>query len=49
MIFASRSAVIYHETNPATFAGYLPEALANGTYKVTPTPETVLTKGLKGI
>jgi hypothetical protein len=37
------------ETNPATFAGYLPEALANGTYKVAPAPETVPTKGLEGI
>ncbi|KAJ5770672.1 oxidoreductase [Penicillium nucicola] len=49
MIFASGGAVIYHETNPATFAGYLPEALSNGTYKVAPTPETVPTKGLEGI
>lgn len=49
MIFASGGAVIYHETNPATFAGYLPEALANGTYKVAPAPETVPTKGLEGI
>ncbi|RAL09577.1 zinc-binding alcohol dehydrogenase family protein [Aspergillus homomorphus CBS 101889] len=49
MIFASGGAVIYHETNPATFAGYLPEALAKGAYKVAPPPEVVPTKGLEGI
>ncbi|CAI7625232.1 unnamed protein product [Penicillium glandicola] len=49
MIFASGGAVIYHETNPATFAGYLPEALAEGTYQVAPAPEVVSTKGLEGI
>ncbi|EAW07072.1 zinc-binding alcohol dehydrogenase family protein [Aspergillus clavatus NRRL 1] len=43
MIFASGGAIIYHETNPATFAGYLPDALAKGIYKVVPT------KGLEGI
>ncbi|KAA8645830.1 hypothetical protein EYZ11_010710 [Aspergillus tanneri] len=49
MIFASESAVMYHETNPATFAGYLPEALAAGVYKVAPVPDVVPTKGLEGI
>ncbi|KAF7136708.1 hypothetical protein CNMCM5793_006026 [Aspergillus hiratsukae] len=49
MIFASGGAVIYHETNPATFAGYLPDALAKGVYKVAPRPEIVPTKGLNGI
>ncbi|EAU34596.1 conserved hypothetical protein [Aspergillus terreus NIH2624] len=49
MIFATGGAVIYHETSPATFAGYLPEALALGLYQVAPTPQIVSTKGLEGI
>ncbi|CAI7644692.1 unnamed protein product [Penicillium viridicatum] len=49
MIFASGGAVIYYEINKATFAGYLPEALAQGTYQVAPAPEIVSTKGLEGI
>ncbi|KAG2420667.1 hypothetical protein HFD88_000280 [Aspergillus terreus] len=49
MIFATGGAVIYHETSPATFAGYLPEALALGLYQVAPTPQIVPTKGLEGI
>ncbi|RHZ55964.1 hypothetical protein CDV55_104847 [Aspergillus turcosus] len=47
MIFASGGVVIYHETTPATFAGYLPDALAKGVYKVAPPPEIVPTKGLE--
>ncbi|CRL21532.1 Alcohol dehydrogenase superfamily, zinc-containing [Penicillium camemberti] len=49
MIFASGGAVIYYEINKATFAGYLPEALAQGTYQVAPAPEIVSTEGLEGI
>ncbi|KAL5363020.1 chaperonin 10-like protein [Aspergillus floccosus] len=49
MIFATGGAVIYHETSPASFADYLPEALAKGLYQVAPTPEIVPTKGLEGI
>ncbi|KAK9312073.1 oxidoreductase [Lipomyces starkeyi] len=49
MIFASGGAVIYHETSPATFGAFLPEALAKGLYKVAPVPEVVPTKGLEGI
>ncbi|KAJ6015839.1 hypothetical protein N7540_010430 [Penicillium herquei] len=49
MVFASGGAVIYHETSPATFASYLPEALAKGTYKVAPAPEVVPTKGVEGL
>ncbi|KAF7136801.1 hypothetical protein CNMCM5793_006319 [Aspergillus hiratsukae] len=49
MIFASGGGVIYHETTPATFAGYLPDTLAKGVYKVAPPPEVVPTKGLEGI
>ena len=49
MIFATGGAVIYHETNPATFAGYLPEALAKGLYNVAPAAHVVPTKGLEGI
>ncbi|KAL3431339.1 chaperonin 10-like protein [Aspergillus tetrazonus] len=44
MIFAGGTA-IYYETSPATFAGYLPEALAKGLYQVAPTPQIVPTKG----
>lgn len=49
MVFASGGAVIYHETNQATFAKFLPEALAKGVYKIAPSPEVVKTKGLEGI
>ncbi|KAK9484580.1 hypothetical protein V1527DRAFT_483835 [Lipomyces starkeyi] len=49
MIFASGRAVIYHETSPATFGAFLPEALAKRLYKVAPAPEVVPTKGLEGI
>ncbi|KGO41613.1 Polyketide synthase, enoylreductase [Penicillium expansum] len=49
MIFASEGVVIYHETSLATFTGYLPEALAQGTYQVAPSPEIVSTIGLEGI
>ncbi|CBF82913.1 hypothetical protein AN3339.2 [Aspergillus nidulans FGSC A4] len=48
MIFAGGTA-IYYETSSATFAGYLPEALAKGLYQVAPTPQIVPTKGLEGI
>ncbi|KAL4756886.1 zinc-binding alcohol dehydrogenase family protein [Aspergillus foveolatus] len=48
MIFAGGTA-IYYETSPATFAGYLPEALAKDLYQVAPTPQSVPTKGLEGI
>ena len=49
MIFASDGAVIYHETSPATFGEYLPDALAKGLYKVAPAPEVLPTKDLEGI
>ncbi|KAG9569125.1 hypothetical protein KCU71_g2384, partial [Aureobasidium melanogenum] len=49
MIFATGGAVIYYETNPATFGGFMAEALANGVYKVAPSPEVVKTKGVEGI
>ena len=49
MVFASGGTVIYHETSPATFRGYLPDALAKGIYKVAPKPEIVPTKGVEGI
>lgn len=39
----------FAETLPATFGGYLPEALAKGVYKIAPTPRVVNTKGLEGI
>jgi hypothetical protein len=39
----------WFETTLATFGGYLPEALANGAYKVAPPPVVVNRKGLEGI
>ena len=49
MVIATGGELIYHETSPASFGGFLPEALAMGTYKVAPEPEVVPTKGLEGI
>lgn len=39
----------WFETILATFGGYLPEALANGTYKAAPPPLVVNSRGLEGI
>lgn len=39
----------WFETTPATFGGYLPEALAGGVYKVAPVPLVVNRNGLEGI
>ena len=39
----------WFETTPATFGGFLPEALAEGTYRVAPPPLVVNRKGLEGI
>lgn len=39
----------WFETVPATFGGYLPEALARGAYQVAPPPLVVNRKGLEGI
>ncbi|CRG92380.1 Zinc-type alcohol dehydrogenase-like protein C2E1P3,01 [Talaromyces islandicus] len=39
----------WFETILATFGEYLPEALANGTYKVAPPPMVVNRRGLEGI
>ena len=39
----------WFETRLATFGGYLPEALAEGAYKVAPSPLVVNRKGLEGI
>ncbi|KAH8810748.1 chaperonin 10-like protein [Xylogone sp. PMI_703] len=39
----------WFETTPATFGGYLPEALAKGAYKVAPPPLVVKRNGLEGI
>lgn len=41
--------VCWFETTPATFGGYLPEALAKGAYKVAPPPLVVNRNGLEGI
>ncbi|KAI0469938.1 GroES-like protein [Xylariaceae sp. FL0804] len=46
---ADTSADAFVDTWPATFGGYLPEALARGTYKVAPPPQVVNRKGLEGI
>ena len=40
---------MFAETLPATFGGYLPEALARGVYKIAPLPQVVNCKGLDGI
>lgn len=48
-IYASGGTVVFHETSPATFGGFLPEALAKGIYKVAPNPQIVSRKGLEGI
>jgi hypothetical protein len=39
----------WFETTQATFGGYLPEALGNGSYKVAPPPLIVNRNGLEGI
>ncbi|KAI1179081.1 GroES-like protein [Nemania sp. FL0916] len=39
----------FAETLPATFGGYLPEALAKGVYKIAPPPRVANKKGLDGI
>lgn len=39
----------FAETLPATFGGYLPEALAKGVYKIAPPPQVVDSKGLEGV
>ncbi|KAK8075428.1 hypothetical protein PG997_010091 [Apiospora hydei] len=39
----------FAETLPATFGGYLPEALGMGIYKIAPPPQIVNRKGLDGI
>ncbi|KAK0713302.1 chaperonin 10-like protein [Lasiosphaeria miniovina] len=39
----------WFETTPATFEGYLPEALSRGAYKVAPPPLVVNRRGLDGI
>lgn len=48
-IFASGGSVIYHEISPATFGGFLPDALASDAYKVAPNPQLVPNKGIEGI
>lgn len=39
----------FSETLPATFGGYLTEALAKGIYKIAPPPRAVNSRGLDGI
>lgn len=39
----------FAETLPATFGGYLTEALTKGVYKIAPPPHNVNSKGLDGI
>jgi NADPH:quinone reductase-like Zn-dependent oxidoreductase len=39
----------FAETLPATFGGYLPQALATGVYKIAPPPRVVNKRGLEGI
>lgn len=40
---------MFAEALPATFGGFLPEALAKGVYKIAPPPQVVNNKGLDGI
>lgn len=40
---------LFAETLPATFGGFLPEALTKGVYKVAPPPKVVNKKGIDGI
>ncbi|OIW22669.1 GroES-like protein [Coniochaeta ligniaria NRRL 30616] len=40
---------LFAETLPATFGGYLPEALAKGVYKIAPPSQVVNRQGLEGI
>ena len=47
--FGTGGAEMYDETLPATFGGFLAEALETGVYKVAPPPEVVSRKGLEGI
>ncbi|RKU47566.1 hypothetical protein DL546_006956 [Coniochaeta pulveracea] len=42
-------AEMFAETLPATFGGFLPEALERGVYKIAPPPRVVNRKGLEGI
>ena len=49
MVFNGGGVSGYQETNQATFASYLPEALARGVYQVAPIPEVVSTRGVAGI
>ncbi|CAN8105388.1 unnamed protein product [Discula destructiva] len=39
----------FAETLPATFGGYLPQALAKGVYKIAPPSQIVNSRGLEGV
>ncbi|OTA58803.1 GroES-like protein [Hypoxylon sp. EC38] len=49
MTFGTGGVDMFKEILPATFGGFLVEALAKGAYKVAPPPEVVSRKGLEGI
>ncbi|KAI1137502.1 GroES-like protein [Hypoxylon sp. FL0543] len=49
MAFGTGGADMFKEILPATFGGFLVEALERGAYKVAPPPEVVSKKGLDGI
>lgn len=49
MAYDTSGADGFKATLPATFGGYLLEALAKGVYKVAPPPEVVNRKGVDGI
>lgn len=49
MVFGVGGVDVFTEILPATFGGFLPEALEKGVYQVAPPPEVVATRGLEGV
>ena len=49
MTIGTVGADMFNEILPVTFGGFLVDALAEGMYKVAPTPEIVPKKGIEGI
>ncbi|KAF2500142.1 GroES-like protein [Lophium mytilinum] len=49
MTFGTGGVGMFAEVGPATFGGFLAEALEMGVYKVAPPPEVVGTRGLEGV
>ncbi|KAF2813808.1 NAD(P)-binding protein [Mytilinidion resinicola] len=49
MTFGTGGVEMFGEVSPATFGGFLPEALEMGVYQVAPRPQVVETRGLEGV